>query len=98
MLTTRQITALRLLATVVVVIAGLAFAGHVQAQQSYWVQQPATLVWHPVSVHYDQVRTTRWHWTPQLGWHGHYQYVYVPHWVAGHWAPVVEQYTVVENR
>jgi hypothetical protein len=33
-------------------------------------------------LHYDRVYTgTSWHWSPELGWHTHANYVDVPHWV-----------------
>ena len=98
MLTTRHTKFLRLLVAAAVLALGLAFVGQAQAQQ-YWVQQPVTTWgWHPASVQYQPVRTIHWHWTPELGWHRHDQYVYVPHAVPGHWAPVAVQNMVVEYR
>ena len=68
----------RVVAAVLIVATLLAWAGAAQAQQTlyYWpVSKPVVY-----TVHYHPVPVTWWHWTPELGWHLHTGYNYVPHW------------------
>ena len=53
--------------------------------ETTWGQQvvytPPTPTIAPASVHYHRVyQGTFWHWTPEVGWHTHDHFTYVPHW------------------
>ena len=69
---------LRVLPILLAVLAIPGWAIAVQPQQVTTVYPTLRPVVY--TVQYDPIPVSYWHWTPQLGWHVHTYYQYVPHW------------------
>jgi hypothetical protein len=86
---TNRTSLLTLVLVLTAAYCGLGLATEAQAQQVVYyystpAPQPVYYSADPVAyqVYYDRVyQGASWHWNPELGWHTHAQYNYVPRWV-----------------
>ena len=80
---TRTITHTQsLLLALVLVLVVLGPAPTAQAQGYDITPASDSTPWYPYAVHYHRVYLgDSWYWSPQLGWHTHPTYTYLPHWV-----------------